>query len=75
MSAARNPQWCGGNLAATYGMQYLGGFMGRWVCFGCRREAPYSWWRSFVLNAREEMLASSKPANVRGKLETTHDET
>jgi len=40
--------WCGGKLAAKYGDQYLGGFMGAWLCMRCGRECPFSWWRTFT---------------------------
>jgi hypothetical protein len=53
--------WCGGRLAEEFGPQYLGGFMGQWRCFRCGREAPFSWWRSFVIAAGEEILARSWP--------------
>ena len=38
----------GGRLAAKYGDQYLGGFMGQWRCMKCAAVAPYSWWRTFT---------------------------
>lgn len=57
LTSRANLTWCGGRLGEEFGPQYLGGFMGQWRCFRCGREAPFSWWRSFVLAAREELLA------------------